>query len=53
MKRKKRERMEREAIRDVARLMLAWSARLPATSKLGKGLEKEAEKSLRILQAER
>jgi hypothetical protein len=37
---------ESEAIRDVCRLMLEWSARLGPKSRLGRGLEEEAEKTL-------
>lgn len=45
----KRDDLEREAVQDVARLMLSWSGRLGEDSDLGRDLEvKAAEALLRL-----
>jgi len=41
--------LEREAVQDVARLMLSWSGRLGPTSRLAGDLEENALMALRLL----
>lgn len=42
--------LEREAVRDVARLMLTWSARLGPGSRLARDLEEKALEALALLE---